>query len=86
MLSKCHFKGWDKMLTPAWFSHFLRVGVYLWSSFGYGSVQRDRERQDRFIFFYLLHLHHTFKKSIFENSLQLIDKTGLNSSCNTCVS
>lgn len=76
------------MSTLAWFSHLLRVGAYSWSSFGCGSVQRDRGKQDRFFccFFYLLHLHHTLKKSIFENSLQLIDKTGLNSASSTCVS
>lgn len=32
LLSKCYFKGWDKMLTLAWFSHLLRLGVYSWSS------------------------------------------------------
>lgn len=81
------------MLTLAWFSRILRVSVYSWSSSGCGSVQRIRGRQDRFFFFLtfcicteLFFFFLKFLTSIFENSLQLIGKTGLNSAGSTCVS
>lgn len=74
------------MLTLAWFSHLLRLGVYSWSSLAVDQFRgMGEDRTDFFFFFYLLHLHHTFFGTICENSLQLIDKTGLNNASNTCV-
>lgn len=51
LLSKCYFKGWDKMLTLAWFSHLLRLGVYSWSSLALDQFRGLGE--DRTDFFFL---------------------------------
>lgn len=51
LLSKCYFKGWDKMLTLTWFSHLLRPGVHWWSSLAVDQFRRMGE--DRTDFFFL---------------------------------